>query len=95
MTRPPTKSSIRSTNALPDDEVSILETTLDAGQFMAFSPTLPKDTLTNVNYGQNTLSQSNVMIIELKGNGNGFNNTFYFKRRNGLWKLIEYDDLSD
>ena len=79
----------------PDDEFSILETTLDAGQFMAFSPTLPKDTLTNVNYGQNTLSQSDVMIIELKGNGNGFNNTFYFKRRNGLWKLIEYDDLSD
>ena len=79
----------------PDDEFSILETTLDAGQFMAFSPTLPKDTLTNVNYGQNTLSHSNVMIIEMKGNGNGFSNTFYFKRRNGLWKLTQYDDLSD
>lgn len=36
----------------PDDEFSILETTLDLNQWYAFRPVLPVDRLSNINYGQ-------------------------------------------
>ncbi|MFR7464598.1 MAG: DUF4348 domain-containing protein [Phocaeicola vulgatus] len=48
---------------------------------------LPRENLTNVNYGQNENAKSNTKVIEMKGFGNGFNNTLYFERRHGLWKL--------
>ncbi|MCE2616153.1 MAG: DUF4348 domain-containing protein [Phocaeicola sp.] len=79
----------------PDDEFRMLETTLEDGQWFAFAPILPPDTLTNVIYGQVMPSKSNLRVLELKGNGNGFNNALYFKRKNGQWRLIEFDDLSD
>ena len=60
-----------------------------------FQPVLPREFLTNVNYGQNENSKSNTKVIEIKGFGNGFNNTLYFERRNGLWKLVQFEDLSD
>jgi len=31
----------------------------------------------------------------LKGIGNGFNNTLYFKRRGQQWKLVAFEDMSD
>ena len=45
--------------------------------------------------GQNENSKSNTKVIEIKGFGNGFNNTLDFERRNGLWKLVQFEDLSD
>ena len=79
----------------PDDEFQIIETTLETGQWFAFQPVLPREFLTNVNYGQNENPKSNTKVIEIKGFGNGFNNTLYFERRNGLWKLVQFEDLSD
>ena len=79
----------------PEDEFQILETTLEAGQWFAFQPVLPRENLTNVNYGQNENVHSNTKVIEMKGFGKGFNNTLYFERRHGLWKLMQFEDLSD
>lgn len=79
----------------PEDEFQILETTLEPGQWFAFQPVLPREFLTNVNYGQGGDGKSGKKIIEIKGFGNGFNNTLYFERRNGLWKLVQFEDLSD
>ena len=79
----------------PDDEFQIIETALETGQWFAFQPVLPREFLTNVNYGQNENPKSNTKVIEIKGFGNGFNNTLYFERRNGLWKLVQFEDLSD
>jgi hypothetical protein len=31
----------------------------------------------------------------MKGFGNGFNNTLYFERRHGQWRLAQFEDLSD
>ena len=45
------------------------------GQWFAFQPVLPRENLTNVNYGQNENVHSNTKVIEMKGFGNGFNNT--------------------
>lgn len=79
----------------PEDEFQVLETTLEPGQWFAFQPVLPRETLTNVNYGQSNDPKSHSKVIEMKGFGNGFNNTLYFERRRGQWKLMQFEDLSD
>ena len=34
-------------------------------------------------------------IMEIKGFGNGFNCVLYFERRNGIWRLMKFEDLGD
>ncbi len=79
----------------PEDEFHVLETTLEKGQWFAFQPSLSKDILTNINYGQRLDKNSKSRIIELKGFGNGFYNTLHFRCRNGLWMLTRFEDLGD
>ena len=78
----------------PDDEFSILETSIDAGQWSAFSPALPTDGLTNINYGQRNDDLSREKIMKVNGIGNGYSNVFYFKRRHGQWELYKFEDTS-
>ena len=79
----------------PEDDFQILETTIGKAQWFAFQPKLPNEFLTNVNYGQRLDKKSRTRIIELRGFGNGFNNTLYFRCRNGEWKLTRFEDLSN
>lgn len=78
----------------PDDEFSILETTLDVDQWFAFRPNLPTDKLSNINYGQKNEDLSDSKILKVNGIGNGYSNVFYFKKRNGEWELYKYEDTS-
>lgn len=78
----------------PDDEFSILETTLDAGQWTAFSPQLPKERLSNIDYGQHISPQSHTRILKINGIGNGYSNLFYFRRQGESWELYRYEDTS-
>lgn len=78
----------------PDDDFSILETTLDLNQWLAFKPTLPTDRLSNINYGQQNDDHSVTKILALKGIGNGFSNILYFQRKDGEWKLYKFEDTS-
>lgn len=86
---------VRFVTADPDDEFRVMETTLEDGQWFAFKPALPTEFLTNVSYGQKLEADSRMRVIELKGFGNGFNNTLYFRCRNGEWRLTKFEDLSD
>ena len=79
----------------PEDDFQILETTIQKSQWFAFQPKLPRKYLTNVNYGQRLEQKSRTRIIELRGFGNGFSNTLYFRCRNGIWKLTRFEDLSN
>lgn len=85
----------------PEDDFEILETTLDPGQWFAFRPPLLQGWLSNIHYGQVQSVDSQEKIVEIKGFGNGANNTLYFKLRQQkgaeqkVWKLMEYEDLSD
>ena len=79
----------------PDDEFQILETTISKEQWFAFQPKLPQEFLTNINYGQRLSRKSNTRIVELRGFGNGFSNTLHFRCRNGLWKLVRFEDFSN
>jgi len=79
----------------PDDEFQILETTLEVDQWFAFKPSLPTDKMTNIDYGQRHSKNSRRKVIDLRGIGNGFNNTLFFRRRGNGWKLVQFDDLSN
>ena len=50
----------------PDDEFSILETTLDVDQWYAFRPVMPTDRLSNINYGQKNEDLSDTKILKVK-----------------------------
>jgi hypothetical protein len=89
------RKPLKFVTADPDDEFEILETTIDPDQWSVFQPVLPQEYLTNVNYGQLKQAGSDTKIIEMKGFGNGFNNTLYFERRHGQWRLAQFEDLSD
>lgn len=78
----------------PDDEFSILETTLDMNQWYAFRPVMPADRLSNINYGQKNEDLSNAKILKVNGIGNGYSNIFYFRRQDGEWELYKYEDTS-
>lgn len=79
----------------PEDDFQILETTIHREQWFAFQPKLPREFLNNVNYGQRLDRKSLTRIIELRGFGNGFNNVLHFRCRNGQWKLVRFEDLSN
>lgn len=79
----------------PEDEFSILETTLEGGQWFAFRPPMPTVRLSNIRYGQKESPKSNTKVLEFKGFGNGFCNTLYFRRISGIWKLVKFEDLGD
>lgn len=79
----------------PDDDFSILETTMEVNQWFAFSPRLPKDKLSNISYGQSNSYKSNTKIVALKGLGNGFSNTLYFRRQGKEWEFYKFEDLSN
>lgn len=78
----------------PDDEFSILETTLNVEQWYAFRPQLPVDNLSNINYGQENKDDADTKILKVNGIGNGFSNIFYFRKRNGEWEFYKYEDTS-
>lgn len=78
----------------PDDDFSVLETTLDLNQWFAFRPVLPVERLSNINYGQRNDDNSTTKILALKGIGNGFSNILYFRRRGGEWELYKFEDVS-
>ena len=79
----------------PDDDFQMLETTIGKEQWFSFQPKLPQDVLTNINYGQRLDKNSRTRSIELRGFGNGFNNTLYFKCWNGELKLTRFEDMSN
>ena len=79
----------------PDDDFSIIETTLDVNQWFAFKPDLPVGLLTNIDYGQRNKSTSKTKILALKGLDNGFSNLLYFRRKNAIdWELYKFEDVS-
>lgn len=76
----------------PDDEFSILKTTLDLNQWYAFNPLLPTERLSNICYGQKNEDRSRTKVLKVNGIGNGFSNVFYFRKRAGEWELYKYED---
>lgn len=79
----------------PDDDFSIMETTLDLNQWSAFRPDLPVDDMFYISYGQQNSNQSTHKIVALKGIENGFSNYLYFRRRDNKWQLYKFEDTGN
>jgi hypothetical protein len=80
----------------PDNDFNIIETVLDAEQWFAFKPVLPDEKLSNITYGRETTDETPYKILQLKGIGNGFLNTLFFRRKlNGKWELYKFEDTSN
>lgn len=80
----------------PDDDFSIIETTLDTDQWFAFKPLLPDVQLSNIIYGKEQPDNSQEKILQLKGIGNGFLNTLFFRLKpNDQWELYKFEDTSN
>ncbi len=78
----------------PDDEFSILETTMGVSQWFAFRPELPTDKLTNINYGQANNDRSRMKILKVNGFGDGSCIILYFRKRGGEWEMYKFEDTS-
>lgn len=78
----------------PDDEFSILETSLEIEQWFAFKPLLPITYLSNIDYGQQNEETSTIKILRVNGIGNGYTNLYYFRRLSSGWELYRYEDTS-
>ena len=76
----------------PEDEFSILETTLDVDQWYVFRPALPASKLSNINYGQKNEARSSNKILKVNGISNGYSNIFYFRKSGNEWELYKYED---
>ncbi|KAA6327947.1 hypothetical protein EZS27_023112 [termite gut metagenome] len=79
----------------PDDDFSIIKTTLALNQWIAFKPEFPTGKISNIDYGQQNNTDSRKKIVALKSVGNGFSNTLYFQRKQGKWELYKFEDISN
>lgn len=77
----------------PDDEFSILQTTLGLSEWFAFRPDLPTDALSNIDYGQHNTEDSDTKILKLNS-FDGYSTILYFKKRRDEWELYKFEDTS-
>ncbi|MCR4765958.1 MAG: DUF4348 domain-containing protein [Bacteroidaceae bacterium] len=78
----------------PDDEFTILETTLGISQWFSFKPELPKEKLTNICYGQTNDDRSRRKILKVNGSQDGSSIILYFRKRGGEWEMYRFEDTS-
>lgn len=64
---------------------------VDIDQWFVFCPEMPKDILTNIDYGQ-TYSDPNKRVFVMHGNSNGMQCVFTFYRRKGEWNLVSFEN---
>ncbi len=74
-----------------DDDFNTVEGTLDHDQWDAFKPQLPGGVITNILYGQ-TYDDPNRMILVKAGISNGLMDILYFRKKEGAWKLVSYEN---
>ncbi|KAA6334829.1 hypothetical protein EZS27_016893 [termite gut metagenome] len=79
----------------PDDDFSIIRTTLGQDQWSVFKPEFPTGDIININYGQQNSNHSVKKIVALKSIGNGFSNTLYFQWKEDKWELYKFEDISN
>lgn len=79
----------------PDDDFNVIEAFITVDQWFAFRPSLPKNKMTNINYGQSYSANSKHKIVTFRGIGTGYSNTLFFTREGKTWILTEMEDLSN
>ncbi len=74
-----------------ENEYERINGTINADQWFEFQPEIPRDVLTNIDYGQD-YRQGNHMLLQMRGIHNGLENLFVFSREKGLWRLVDFEN---
>ena len=74
----------------PEDEMTVVDGTIDVNQWPTFCPEVPSGTLTNVRSGQ-TYHNPKRMVLQKCGQGNGLMEVFTFEKNGQRWMLTSYD----
>ncbi|MCM1107472.1 MAG: DUF4348 domain-containing protein [Clostridium sp.] len=82
---------LRYTTEDPDDDMQMLEGTLDADQWPDFRPELPADIITNVCYGQSYRNRHKMVLLK-RGISNGLLDILTFDKSDGQWRLAAYEN---
>lgn len=64
---------------------------VDIDQWFVFCPEMPRDILTNIDYGQ-TYNDPNKRVFVMHGNSNGMQCVFTFHRKKGEWVLVSFEN---
>ena len=73
-----------------EDELSIIEGTIDASQWVSFCPEVPQNVISNIRYNQHYTNQR--VVMQKCGMGTGLQEVFTFNNEGHGWRLTSYED---
>lgn len=73
-----------------EDELSVIEGTIDANQWTSFCPEVPSGIISNIRYNQHYTSQR--IVMQKCGMGTGLQEVFVFHHDGTGWHLKSYED---
>ena len=74
-----------------EETAQTIEGYVDKDQWFVFRPELPRDIITNVNYGQ-SFRNKNKRVLVIKGVANSMQSILTFKEEGGEWRLIRFEN---
>ncbi|MEG1580783.1 MAG: DUF4348 domain-containing protein [Bacteroidaceae bacterium] len=74
-----------------ENEYQIIEGSVDTDQWFAFRPELPKNVITNIDYGQ-TFVKKNTCVVVIRGVANSMQSILTFHQDKGNWKLTKFEN---
>lgn len=78
----------------PDNEFTIVESFIDADQWLAFRPDIPTLRLSNIYYGQQNSNTSVRKILRITNVVDGYSSVLYFRKVRDDWELYKFEDTS-
>lgn len=75
----------------PDDELSVIEGTIDPSQWTAFCPEMPREVITNIQFGQHFENPHRIILVQC-GMSNGLMDVYTFAKEGGRWKLVSFEN---
>ena len=73
-----------------EDELSVIDGTIDASQWMSFCPEVPSGVISNIRYSQHYTPQR--IVMQKCGMGTGLQEVFTFQHDGSGWRLRSYED---
>lgn len=74
------------------DNFQEIDGLLDVAQWPDYCPTLPRDVMTNINYGQRYRG-SNSRVLVLTSPSAGMSCTLVFQKKQGNWRLVGFENI--
>ena len=75
----------------PDDELGVIDGTIDALQWSIFCPDVPEGVISKIRYGQSYDNPRHI-VLQKCGISNGMQELFTFDKTGGRWRLTAYEN---